>query len=142
VTHPFVQVVAMFQRFGMPLADVPRQLDPAAAAGRIGMMQEELSEYACAVGRGDLAAQADALVDLVVFALGTAAMQGLPFASLFDDVMRANMAKERGVTKRGLSIDLVKPAGWVGPRTMEILEGHGYVEDTEEEPVEHGPVGL
>ena len=74
----------------------------------------------------DLALQADALVDLVYVALGTGVMMGLPWQQLWDDVHRANMGKVRGVGKRGHAVDLVKPEGWVGPRTAEILEAAGY----------------
>ncbi len=43
----------------------------------------------------DLPKIADALVDLVYVALGTAHMHALPWQKLWDDVQRANMSKER-----------------------------------------------
>ena len=43
----------------------------------------------------------------------------------WSDVQRANMSKERAQkasdSKRGSAWDVIKPAGWVGPRTEEIL---------------------
>ncbi len=93
---------------------------------RFECMYEELAEFQEAIDTQDLEAQADALIDLVYFAIGTAVMLNLPWQELWDDVHRANMAKERGVTKRGHKVDLVKPEGWVGPRTGDILRSHGY----------------
>ena len=46
-------------------------------------------------------------------------MMGLPWPQLWDEVQRANMAKERakhaGESKRGSALDVVKPEGWVPP---------------------------
>ena len=95
------------------------------AWGRIQMMLEELREYAEAVYEGDLPAQADALVDLVYFALGTAAMQGLPWDEIFAAVHCANMQKvplannEEG--KRLNKLDVRKPEGWTPPDVAGIL---------------------
>lgn len=74
----------------------------------------------------DLAGQADALVDLVYVALGTAVMMGLPWQELWSDVHAANLRKVRGRTKRDMPLDLMKPEGWVGPQTASILGHHGW----------------
>lgn len=108
-----------------PHPDEPVMLPPALLAQRLELLREELHEFelACALGGGrpDLAEQADALVDLVYVALGTAALMGLPWDRLWADVHRANMAKVRGMTKRGHANDVMKPVGWVGPQTAKIL---------------------
>lgn len=93
---------------------------------RVECMQEELDEFKAAVATQDLAEQADALIDLVYFAKGTANMLGLPWEALWADVHRANMAKEAGVGKRGHMVDCIKPEGWVGPQTSKILLARGY----------------
>ena len=45
--------------------------------------------------------------------------------ALWDDVQRANMSKERAVSKdqskRGSTWDVFKPEGWIGPRTEEMV---------------------
>ena len=102
-------------------------------------MAEELAEFSDACGMiasfsastiddvtNDLAGQADALVDLVYFAIGTAIMLGLPFEELWNDAHRANMTKVRGATHRGHPNDVTKPEGWVPPKTVEILSFYGY----------------
>ena len=64
-------------------------------------------------------------------------MMGLPWQELWDDVQRANMAKERGTTKRGNVVDVMKPAGWQPPKTQEILVSHGYDPETAYNSKEH-----
>lgn len=139
-------VYQFHEKFGLLLSTRPTHLTQRKLIERIECLQEELDEFikACGVERiepnadrereknykvvdsQDIAGQADALVDLVYFALGTAVMMGLPFRALWDDVQRANMAKVRGVTQRGHKVDVKKPEGWVGPQTMKVLEAHGY----------------
>lgn len=51
---------------------------------------------------------------------------------LWVDVQRANMSKERalkaGDSKRGSTWDVIKPEGWVPPRTAEIIAKHKALE--------------
>lgn len=93
---------------------------------RAECMREELMEFEEGVDQQDLAAQADALIDLVYFAKGTAQMLGLPWEMLWSDVHSANMDKVPGFTKRGHLTDVTKPEGWVPPQTEIILSNAGY----------------
>jgi hypothetical protein len=76
-------------------------------------LAEELEEYADAVCLEDCL---DALVDLVYVALGTAYSHGFDFNEAFRRVHEANMRKERATdskqSKRGTSLDIIKPVGW------------------------------
>lgn len=129
----FDDVREMYERYGFDLPSEPRLLsteregedETSAFNFRLSFMQEELAEFHFAHTRGDLAGAADALIDLVVVAMGTAAMMGLPWRELWDDVQRANMSKVPGRTRRGVGFDLIKPAGWEGPKTEEILRRRG-----------------
>ena len=130
VTKSHQQDIWEFQeKFGQILNINPRHLTKRKLYERIECMHEELVEFWEAAEIQDLAGQADALIDLVYFAIGTANMLGLPWQELWNDVQRANMAKERGVGKRGHLVDCVKPDGWKGPVTMEILVAAGYDEE-------------
>lgn len=60
---------------------------------RIGMMQEELSEYARAMAASDTVGAVDALADLLVFLLGTCCFHGVDIEKVFDIVMEANFNK-------------------------------------------------
>jgi predicted HAD superfamily Cof-like phosphohydrolase len=91
---------------------------------RIRAMQEELDEYEEASTLED---ELDALVDLCVFAFGTAERMNLlgVFEEAYNRVMQANLQKELGTNeKRGsFEIDLVKPDGWQSPILTDLVEG-------------------
>jgi hypothetical protein len=90
---------------------------------RICAMQEELDKYKEATSKED---ELDALVDLVVFALGTAERQGMleVFTEAYQRVMVANCQKEIGQNqKRGsFQLDLVKPKGWTAPDLSDLVK--------------------
>lgn len=132
--------VKEFQRkFGFLSNDQPSHLTTRKLVERVLFMKEELDEFIEACGLNtdltpaesdrciqQLDLQADALVDLVYVAMGTADSMGLPWEDLWNDVHRANMAKVRGIGKRGNKCDCIKPLGWEGPKTLQILTKHGY----------------
>lgn len=122
----FKDVREFHQKFNFMVHDVPVHLTKRKLLERARFMQEELNEFIKAVEMQDLAEQADALIDLVYVAKGTAVQLGLPWKQLWDDVHRANMAKVRGVGKRGNLVDAIKPPGWVGPLTTTLLIQAGY----------------
>lgn len=100
---------------------------------RIRMMQEELNEYHEALNPVD---EADALVDLLVFTIGTMIVSGYPLQPIFDAVMDCNEAKTLGDKGRGTKRDLIKPEGWVGPEEQidRILYQFNH-SDTETKPM-------
>lgn len=127
VDQETLDVIEFNQRFGFLCnPGNPGHLTRRKLAERFVCMQEELDEFRDAVLLQDLPAQADALIDLVYFAKGTAVMLGLPWEELWSDVHAANMAKVPGVTKRGQVRDVTKPADWVPPATHLILRDYGY----------------
>ena len=108
-------VKAMHAKFGLANTGKPWHLEPHEKAFRVKALQEELDEYNLA---NTLVDEYDALLDLIVFAVGTLDRQGLPLLEGFEKVMKANMAKEvgqNGEKRGGFKRDLVKPKGWVGP---------------------------
>lgn len=118
-------LVQMFhERMGIKPPNVPQLMRGDVADFRQRFMLEELNEFSQACAEGDLVAAFDALLDLVYVAKGTALLMGLgPFEWRQGMLMvqQANMAKERvhsaEQSKRGHSLDVRKPAGWVGPET-------------------------
>jgi predicted HAD superfamily Cof-like phosphohydrolase len=133
---------------GADLPHRPRHLTLRKAMERHDFMAEELGEFYDAAHANDLPLMADALVDLVYVAKGTANLLGLEttWPELWADVQRANMAKERGITHRGNKVDCVKPSGWVPPHTKAILEANGYRPGFDDHALwddpEHSPGGL
>jgi len=95
---------------------------------RVRFIREELDELERAVITEDLADQADALIDLVYVAKGTAVAMGLPWYDLWQAVHEANLKKVPGINrKRKIGTgDAVKPLGWLPPDLLKILINHGY----------------
>lgn len=83
---------------------------------RANFIQEELDELNSALTADDAV---DALIDLVVVALGTLDAFGVDTYTAWDRVLTANMNKSVGMKesrKNDLGLpDLIKPAGWIAP---------------------------
>ena len=116
-------VRAFHDKFKQLNYDEPGFLSRRKQLERAGFMQEELDEFLAAK---TLADQADALIDLVYVAKGTAVMMGLPWCRLWEDVQRANMEKVPGTTHRGNLVDVAKPPGWRPPEGHKILLAYGW----------------
>lgn len=119
-------------KFGLPSAQhagptIPHLLTNEVFNYRFKFLIEEIDELWEAYDTGDLAGAADALIDLVYVAMGTAQMMDLPWPALWDEVQRANMAKVRATgandprAKRGSALDVVKPKGWRPPDIAAVL---------------------
>ena len=91
------QMVREFHRAaGLKLPDHPTRevdehfLDPKT---RQAFLDEEVQELREAEDAGDLVEIADAVADIVYFAVGTAITYGIPFDRVFAEVHRSNMTK-------------------------------------------------
>jgi len=113
------RIYQMHSKFKMTPGHVPFSQEEKKF--RIACMQEELDEYKEANTFED---ELDAIVDLVVFALGTSCRQDTlhVFETAFDRVMDANMKKKLGPNnKRGsFHLDLVKPEEWKAPDLSDL----------------------
>lgn len=112
--------VAEFNRevVALPIPETPQVLGEQRRTWANAALQEELKEFNDAADAGDVLEAADALIDLVYFALGRLVEMGVPATAVMDEVQRANMDKERGeLSKRPGSMghDAVKPSGWRAP---------------------------
>jgi predicted HAD superfamily Cof-like phosphohydrolase len=123
------------EKFNLPHdrdGSLPRLLDNDTFEYRRRFLIEELTEMCDAHDEGNLAEFADALVDLIYIACGTAHLAGINLDAHFAEVQRTNMQKERATSaadprsKRGHALDVVKPAGWVGPDHEPILRAAGW----------------
>jgi predicted HAD superfamily Cof-like phosphohydrolase len=101
--------------FGHPVGDAPTALGPDRVLKRARWMREELDEF-CDAERLD--EQADAMIDLIYFALGTLVEMGVRPKTLFEIVHDANMAKMSadGVPHYAEDGKTIKPQGWRDPR--------------------------
>jgi len=109
-----------YVKYGLAYDGPPRHLDTEEKMYRISCMREEIEEYNEA---DTLTDQYDALIDLLVFAVGTLYRHGFPLQEGFDAVMKANLSKVPGnnphkqdkARAEYTGVDLVKPDGWTPP---------------------------
>lgn len=113
------------KKFELHPLDKPGFLSKELERFRIKFMEEELLEFIKACKDDNLHDAFDALIDLTYVVLGTAYLMGFPFEDGWNEVHKANMAKVRAQSseqsKRGNSMDVVKPAGWVAPNLNQLL---------------------
>ena len=116
-------------KFGHPVSEFPRQLEYDRAIKRYHWMMEEITEF---IEANDIVEQADAMIDVIYFALGTLVEMGIRPDKLFDIVQEANMAKlwpdgRPHYNKEGKTI---KPSTWKDPHNaleMEIVRQYEEV---------------
>ena len=125
----FQDVVDFHKKFQLPLNQDPMLLDPPLMDYRLKFLTEEFTEIVKGYHERDIHQVADGLVDLVYVAMGTAAMMGLPWEDLWNEVQRANMSKVRtpsaNHSKRGNAFDVIKPSGWKQPDFTQWLGEQG-----------------
>lgn len=126
--HPltnFEDIIAFHEKYGLNYDGPPRIPHQDLLHFRVKFQTEELEEFIEAWGDGDLPKMADALIDMVYVAMGTAYLMGLPWQALWNQVQAANMRKVRAEhaheSKRGSAYDVIKPEGWVGPDIEGVL---------------------
>ena len=103
------------EKFGHPVATAPTMVAKKRALSRAKWMNEEVAEFLIA---DDIYEQADAMIDLIYFALGTLVEMGLEADELFEIVQQANMAKLWPDGKPHYNPKdgkVIKPEGWEDP---------------------------
>lgn len=102
------------EKFGSPHPDVPTMLTEKRARARADWMEEEIGEF---LEARSLVDQADAMIDLIYFALGTMVEMGVRPDELFAAVQKANMDKLWPDGKPHYREDgkIIKPAEWQPP---------------------------
>ena len=111
------EAVKLFhEKFGHPVPENPAMIEKKRALSRGTWMLEEVAEFLSAE---DIYEQADAMIDLMYFALGTMVEMGIEPEEIFNIVQKANMdklwadGKPRYNEKDG---KVIKPDNWVDPK--------------------------
>src|SRR5262245_36710203 len=119
--QPFMQVREFHVAFNHHCPEKPRFLPEDRVAKRYNWMLEELEEFRKATTIHD---QADAMVDLMYFALGTLVEMGVKPGSLFEIVHEANMKKLWPDGKVHYAPDgkVIKHPSWQPPEPQLIKE--------------------
>lgn len=114
------QVTEFHRAFGHPVRFAPAELKGHDKNRRIAWMLEEIAELQSAT---NIVEQADAVCDLVYFAIGFLVEAGVDVDLVFSAIHKANMRKlHDGKVIRGTDGKVIKPEGWIGPES-EILLG-------------------
>lgn len=115
----WLKVKLFHEKFGHPFADLPTFLEKERAKNRSKWIMEEVAEFLIAK---DIYEQADAMIDLIYFALGTLVEMGIKPDGLFEIVQNANMSKLGADGKpiyNKKDGKIIKPENWEDP-TSEI----------------------
>ena len=90
-------VLAFHTAFGLPARTMPSvEVEPSTTELRIGLLVEEVAEFARAARAGDIVGIADGLADIVYVAYGAAVTYGIDLDAALAEVHRANMSKLDG----------------------------------------------
>ena len=111
----YEKVKEFHRAFECPVSETPVMLTADRAKMRAGFMLEEIEEFEEA---GNICEQADAMIDLIYFALGTMVEMGVKPEKLFDIVHGANMSKiwsDGKVHRREGDGKVIKPPEWEDP---------------------------
>ena len=93
---PQSMVERFHRRFDILVQQTPGQVDERTRVLRERLIQEEFEELKEAMGKGDLAAIAKELADLLYVVHGTAVSYGIDMDPVFREVHRSNMSKVGG----------------------------------------------
>lgn len=115
INKEFRKVKEFHESFSHPVSESPILLKKERVSKRYSWMLEEIDEFSEAI---DIQEQADAMIDLIYFALGTLVEMGVKPKELFGIVHEANMSKlwHDGVPHFNESGKVIKPEGWVDPK--------------------------
>ena len=110
------KMVTEFQMaFNHPVATKPTFMQKDRAEARMNWVKEEVQEF---LDADNVIDQADALVDIMYFVLGSAVEIGVDLEPVFDIVQNANMSKLWADGKphyREFDGKVAKPEGWQAP---------------------------
>lgn len=114
--------VKQFQKaFNCPYSEKPVFMGDKRASERADFMSEEIREF---VDATNIYEQADAMIDLIYFALGTMVEMGVKPKEIFDIVHNANMTKlwdDGKVHFRESDNKVMKPPNWEDPEPKIII---------------------
>lgn len=125
-TNIFDDTMAFQQKYGLWRKDQFGILPEEEMKVKIGHLYEELAEIDKAHKEGNIYEISDGLTDLIYVASGLLNLMNMPARALWNDVQARNMQKIRAtkdnVGKRGSTFDVIKPEGWLPPRTKDIID--------------------
>lgn len=125
-TNIFDDTMAFQQKYGLWRKDQFGILPEEEMKVKIGHLYEEYEELVKAYQHKDIYEISDSIIDMIYVASGLLNLMNMPAQALWNDVQARNMQKIRAtkdnVGKRGSTFDVIKPEGWLPPRTKDIID--------------------
>jgi NTP pyrophosphatase (non-canonical NTP hydrolase) len=103
------------------------QPDPKQFRLYTKLLREEMDEFVEAVQNKDEVEIFDALLDIIVVAIGAGISAGYPMQLGWDEVVLSNMRKinpQTGKVDRREDGKILKPANWRAPNLRKVMEQH------------------
>jgi predicted HAD superfamily Cof-like phosphohydrolase len=114
-------VFAFMAKHRQPVMRSPSLVPEELSSFRIRLIEEEVSEIKTAVESGDLVLIADGIADLLYVTFGLAVTYGIPIDSIFEEVHRSNMTKER-IRVEGNEMKVGKGPTYSPPKIKPIID--------------------
>lgn len=115
------------EKFNHPHSEQPKMVSRDRAEKRYDWMLEEIDEF---IEAQDIYEQADAMIDLIYFALGTLVEMGIKPEKLFKIVQDANMSKLWSDGKPRYKEDgkVLKSKDWKDPYPLlkKVIDSYDY----------------
>lgn len=118
---PFQAVLEFNQKFKAYVGKEPHFPPQDVIELRMKLIHEETSELVSAIIHKDIEQVADAVGDLLYVVYGLSTAYGIDIRPVFDEIHKANMAKEGGGNREDGKI--LKPEGWKAPDIKAVLKG-------------------
>lgn len=120
LNNTYNEVREFHKAFNHPIKHRPTPATLDRANVRMSWIEEEIDEFIQAVEDKDIVEQADAMIDVIYFAIGTLVEIGVEPQSLFEIVQKANMSKLWDDGKPHYKNDgkIMKPPSWIDPHPL------------------------
>lgn len=118
--NPFIDQKRFMQACDQSVSDC----NPSQFNLYVNLIKEELQELDTAIKEEDNTEKLDALIDILVVAVGAVNSMGADAQGAWDEVMRTNFAKidsETGKVRKREDGKVLKPLGWQPPSLSKYL---------------------
>lgn len=120
-TNYRLAVLEFMRKHGQFTQDYPNLVPEDLADFRIRLIEEELQEFRTAILENNIYGISDALADILYVVFGAAVTYGLPIDSIFEEVHRSNMTKEK-IRVEGNEHKVGKGASYSPPRLRILID--------------------
>ena len=131
MTSEQTMVEAFHSKFEILVQTTPSDVNEDTKRLRVRLIQEEFDELKEAMVRGDLAAVAKEMADLLYVTYGTAVSYGIDMEPIFEEVHRSNLSKVGGYKRAD--------GKWVKPPTYSPADVRSILEAQQERALAEQP---